>query len=91
MKTSLIRHLGDFEEVVGTLKAIDTQESFLLLTVDSAQYSVDLNSEDEVESVRQQVAPYVGKQVTILRDAHSSRSLRIREVTLRSENVRGEQ
>jgi hypothetical protein len=77
-QTDTMRFLGELEEAVGTLLAVNANENMLRVGMDSAQFSVDFPSIHFLELAREQLSLYLGKRVAIFRDADATKPLRIR-------------
>jgi hypothetical protein len=83
--TSVKRHLGDFEEAVGRLESIDRSGTSLYFVMDTVQFVVDFDSEQKVESARQQLTPHLGNHIAVLLDTDTTRSLHVRPATFLDE------
>ena len=87
---TIMRFLSELEEAVGSLLAINLYENSLLVTMDSVQFTIDFPSIHFLELAREQLSPYIGKKVAILRDIDATKPLHIRLATPLSEAIMGE-
>ena len=80
-----MRFLGELEEAVGTLLAVNANENMLRVSMDSAEFAIDFPSGNFLELAREQLSPYLGKRVAIFLDSNTTKPLRIRPVAPHSE------
>jgi len=73
-----MRFLDELEEAVGNLLSISVHQNSLLVTMDSAQFTIDFPSIPLLELAREQLSPYIGKMVAIFRDSNTTKPLHIR-------------
>jgi len=86
-----MRYLNELEEATGSLLAINTHQNSLLVTMDWGQFTVHYPSTRSLQLAKRGLESYIGKKVAILLDNDSTKSLRIRLATPRSEAKMGDQ
>lgn len=86
---TIMRFLGELEEAVGSLLAINLYENSLLVTMDSVEFTIDFPSIHFLELAREQLSPYLGKRVAIFLDSNTTKLLHIRPVAPNNELMVG--
>jgi len=84
-----MRYLNQLQEAIGRLVSISVRENSLLVTMDSAEFSVDFPSTHSVEQARKELSPYIGKKIGVFRDTDATKPLHIRLTTPLSEAKMG--
>ena len=85
-----MRFLDELQEAIGVLLNIGVYQNSLLLTMDWGQFAVHSPSPHSLELAKEQLSPYIGKKVAILRDIDATKLLRIRLATPHSVAIVGD-
>ena len=88
--TTAKRRLNELEEAVGRLHTITSDNCTLLLTMDSIQFTIDFPSVQELESTRELLEHYVGRQMGILRFEDPAMPPRIRIIAQHHQEPKGD-
>jgi hypothetical protein len=82
--------LDELQEAVGVLLAVNVHENSLLVAMDSVQFAVDFPSTRSLELAKEQLSPYIGKKIAILRDTDTTKPLHIRLAAPHSQAIVGD-
>jgi hypothetical protein len=85
-----MHYLNPLEEAIGILLAINVCENSLFVNLDSAQFIIDSLPTRSLELAREQLLPYVGKKIAVLRDTDTTKPLYIRLAAQNSKAIIGE-